>query len=156
MQSRQDAAHDRTTNPITRHLPTAARVVIGVLFLVTGLNIFFNFLPQPTTPLPEGAVAFASAMMKSGYMMRLIGVTQAIGGVLLLTNRFVPLALALIAPVIVNIFAFHIFLEPSGIPVASLLAALELYLVWTYRQSFTPMLAMRATPNRTGAKVVVP
>jgi hypothetical protein len=70
--------------------------------------------------------------------------TQLIVGLLLLTNRFVPLALALIAPVVVNIVAFHIFLAPSGLPLALVVLVLEVYLAWAYRNAFRPMLAMRA------------
>jgi hypothetical protein len=79
-------------------------------------------------------------------MMHLIGGTQAIVGALLLANRFVPLALALIAPFLVNSIAFHTFLEPSGRPMAIIFSALELYLVWKYRAAFRPMLAARVTP----------
>ena len=66
---------------------------------------------------------------------------QVIGGALLLSNRFVPLALALLAPVIVNIVAFHAFLAPSGVAIALVVLALELYLAWTYRAAFRPMLS---------------
>jgi hypothetical protein len=79
--------------------------------------------------------------------MQLIGVTQLIVGVLLLLNRFVPLALALLAPFIVNSIAFHVFLEPSGLPMALVFLALELYLAWAYRDAFKSMLAARVTPS---------
>jgi uncharacterized membrane protein YphA (DoxX/SURF4 family) len=131
----------------TRHLPTAARLLLGLAFFVFGLNGFLNFIPQPSKPMPEGAVAFAEALMKTGYMFRLIMGTQLLVGVLLLTNRFVPLALALIAPVVVNIIAFHVFLAPSGIGPGMVVLALEVYLAWAYRKSFRPMLAMRTTPG---------
>jgi hypothetical protein len=65
-------------------------------------------------------------------------------GVLLVLNRFVPLALALFAPFIVNSIAFHVFLEPSGLPVAAVFLALEVYLAWAYRNTYRSMLAMRA------------
>ena len=130
-----------------RHLPTAARVLMGLLFFVSGLNGLLNFLPQPSTPLPEGAVAFAGALMKTGYMMPLIFGTQLIVGALLLVNRFVPLALALLAPFIVNSLAFHVVLEPSGRPIVVTVLALELYLAWAYRKAYGSMLAMRVTPG---------
>ena len=135
------------TKAFTRHLPTIARILMGLLFLVTGLNGFLNFLPQPKSPMPEGAVAFVGALMKSGYMFPMIVGTQLIVGVLLLINRFVPLALALIAPVVVNIFAFHIFLAPSGLGISVVVLVLEIYLAWAYRKSFSSMLAMRTTPG---------
>lgn len=138
---------DRSAKSFTRFFPAIARVLLGLPLLVFGLNAFLNFIPQPTTPLPEGAAAFAGALMKSGYMMQLIGLTQLIVGVLLLANRFVPLALALLAPFLVNSLAFHAFLEPSGRPMAILFSAVELYLAWKYRAAFRPMLAARVTPT---------
>jgi uncharacterized membrane protein YphA (DoxX/SURF4 family) len=128
----------------TRHLPTIARILLGLPLVVFGLNLFLNFIPQP--PMPEAVTAFLGALMKSGYMMPLIGTTQLIVGVLLLLNRFVPLALALLAPFLVNSIAFHVFLEPSGLPMACIFLAFELYLAWAYRNAFRPMLAARVTP----------
>src|ERR1051326_526596 len=81
-----------------RHTPTVARILMGLPLVVFGLNGFLNFIPPPSTPLPAGAADFAGALFKSGYMMQLIGATQLIVGALLVTNRFVPLALALFAP----------------------------------------------------------
>jgi uncharacterized membrane protein YphA (DoxX/SURF4 family) len=126
----------------TRHLPTIARILLGLPLVVFGLNLFLNFIPPPKGPLP----AFVDALIKSGYMMPMIGVTQLIVGVLLLLNRFVPLALALLAPFLVNSVAFHVFLEPSGLPMACVFLALELYLAWAYRNAFRPMLAAKVTP----------
>jgi uncharacterized membrane protein YphA (DoxX/SURF4 family) len=141
---RADAAEAPTEKSVARYLPTAARVVMGLIFAVTGLNGFLNFLPQPSTPMAEGAGAFAIALVNTGYMMPLAMGTQVIVAALLLSNRFVPLALALVAPVVVNIVAFHAFLAPDGVPVAVLVVALEVYLAWTYRKAYRPMLAMRA------------
>jgi uncharacterized membrane protein YphA (DoxX/SURF4 family) len=131
--------------PIVRHLPTAARVLLGLVFFVFGLNGFLNFIPQPAS-VPEGAMAFAGAMIKTGYLFPLLKATEVISGALLLSGRFVPLALTFLAPIIVNILAFHAFLEPSGLPVAIIVLALEVYLAWSYRESFRPMLAARAKP----------
>lgn len=140
-------AEGRTTNSFARHLPTVARFLMGLTFFVSGLNGFLNFIPQPSKPMPEGVMAFIGALMKTGYMFPLIAGTQVVVGALLLSNRFVPLALALIAPVVVNIVAFHVFLEPSGLAIAVVVLALEIYLAWAYRKSYCPMLAMRATPG---------
>ena len=129
----------------TRHFPVVARILLGLPLLVFGLNGFLNFIPQPTTPLPEAAAAFAGALMKSGYMMQLIGATLLIVGACLLSNRFVPLALALFAPFIVNSVAFHFFLERSGLIMAVIFLALELYLAWQYRAAYRSMLAARVS-----------
>jgi uncharacterized membrane protein YphA (DoxX/SURF4 family) len=137
----------RGRNVFARFLPCVARILMGLMFFVFGLNGFLHFIPSPKTPMPEGAVAFFGALMKTGYMVPLIFGTQFVAGVLLLANRFVPLALALIAPVIVNIIAFHAFLAPSGAAMAGVVLVLEIYLAWVYRRAFLPMLAMRAKPG---------
>jgi uncharacterized membrane protein YphA (DoxX/SURF4 family) len=137
----------RATRGIASYAPATARVLLGLIFAVVGLNGFLNFIPQPSTPMPDGAVAFSVALFKSGYMMPLVSGTQLAVGVLLLSNRFVPLALAVIAPVIVNIIAFHLFLAPAMIGMALLVLALELYLAWAYRAAYRPLLAARATPG---------
>jgi uncharacterized membrane protein YphA (DoxX/SURF4 family) len=131
------------TSSVAGRVALVARILMGLMFLVFGLNGFLNFIPPPTTPMPEGSMAFAMALMKTGYMMPLIKGTEVLVGLLLLSNRFVPLALALIAPVIVNIVAFHVFLAPTGLGITVFIAALELYLAWAYRDAFRPMLAMR-------------
>lgn len=142
-----DAPNGRAAKSFTRHLPTIARVLMGLAFFVFGLNGFLNFMPPPSKPMPEGAVAFAGALLKTGYMFPMIAGTQLLVGVLLLLNRFVPLALVLIMPILVNIIAFHIFLEPSGTAPGAVLMLLELYLAWSYRHAYCPMLAARTTPG---------
>jgi len=128
----------------TRHIPTVVRILLGLPLIVFGLNGFFNFIPPPPTPLPEGAAAFAGALVKTGYMMQLIGLTHLVVGVLLLANRFVPLALVLFAPFMVNSVAFHVFLEHSGLPMALIFLAMELYLAWVYRAAYRPLFVARA------------
>lgn len=127
-----------------RYFVIIPRLLLGLVFLVFGLNGFFHFIPQPKDAMPAGAMDFFGALMNTKYMIPLIFTTQTLGGALLLVNRFVPLALALLAPVVVNIMLFHIFLAPSGIPVAAVVLALELYLAWTQRAAFRSMLAFRS------------
>jgi len=131
----------------TRYLPTVARILMGLMFFIFGLNGFLNFIPQPKTPPPQAAADFATALMKTGYMMKLVMGTQLLVGVLLLVNRFLPLALALIAPIIVGIVTFHLFLAPTTIGPGIVASVLEIYLAWAYRKAFRPMLAMRVTPG---------
>ena len=126
---------------------TVVRFLLGLPLVVFGLNMFFHFIPEPKTPMSEGAMAFAGALVNSGYMMQLIGVTQLVVGVMLVTNRFVPLALALFAPFMVNSIAFHVFLEPSGLIMAGVFMAMELYLAWAYRAAYRSMLAARVMPT---------
>jgi hypothetical protein len=131
----------------TRFFPTIARVLMGLVFFVFGLDGFLHFVPQPTTPMPEGVTALMGALIKSGYLFQLIKGTELVVGALLLSNRYVPLALALIAPVVVNILAFSLFLMPAGIAVPIVVAALELYLAWSYRSAFRAMLGARVSPG---------
>src|SRR4029077_3163548 len=108
-------------------------------------NKFFHFLPQP--PISGPPAEFFGALFATGYMLPLIATTEVVAGVMLLSGRFVPLALALLAPVIVNIVAFHGFLAPGGLAVPLLVLAAEVYLAWAYRDSFAPMLRARAVPR---------
>ena len=123
-----------------------ARLLLGLVFFVFGLNGFLHFIPQPKE-MPENIASLMGAYMKSGYMFPLIFGTQLLVGILLLINRFVPLALAFLAPLLVHILAFHIFLQPSGIVPGVVATVLELYLAWAYRDAFRSMLAARVTPR---------
>ncbi len=126
---------------INKYLPTAARLFLGLVFTVFGLNFFLHFIPTPP-PAPRAA-AFAGALFSSGYLFPLLKTTEVIAGLLLLSGRFVPLALAVVAPIVINIVGFHLFLAPSGLPLALAMLATELYLSWTYRAAFAPMLRAR-------------
>jgi uncharacterized membrane protein YphA (DoxX/SURF4 family) len=128
-----------------KHLPTIARLLLGLAFLVFGLNFFFHYIPQPAPPPAAGA--FAGAMFATGYIFHLLKVLEVASGIALLANRFVPLALTVLAPILVNIFFFHAFLAPSGLLVPVVLLALEFYLAWSYRDAFRPMLNPTAKPT---------
>ena len=126
-----------------RYATHAARVLLGLVFFVFGLEGFLHFMPQPTEPPPEAAMSLGMALIKSGYLFQLIKGTEVAVGAALLANRFVPLALVVIAPVIVNIVAFHAFLEPSGLAIALALVVLEVGLAWAHRSAYRPLLAAR-------------
>jgi putative oxidoreductase len=128
-----------------KYLPTIARILLGLAFTVFGLNFFFHFIPQP--PSPPAAGAFAGAMFATGYIFHLLKVLEVASGLALLSGRFVPLALAVLAPIIVNILFFHAFLAPSGLLIPLVLLVLELFLAWCYRDAFRPMLNPNAKPT---------
>jgi putative oxidoreductase len=109
-----------------------ARLLLGLIFLVFGLNGFLHFIPMPP---PKGLAAqqFGGAIFASHYWVVVFGI-QVIGGVLLLVNRFVPLALVLLGPVIVNIFFFHMLMAPEGIPLAIVVVVLWVILAVRYKQ----------------------
>jgi putative oxidoreductase len=130
---------------IARKLPIVARVVLGLVFVVFGLNGLLHFLPQPTS-IPPAAGAFAGALAASGYFFPLLKITEIAAGALLLAGVFVPFALTLLAPIIVNIAAFHLFLAPGNLALVGLILAAELYLAWTHRAAFAPLFARRTAP----------
>ncbi len=111
-----------------------ARILLGLVFTVFGANIFLHFIPMPE-PKPSLATDFAKALMESHYMY-VVGFCQVAGGLILLTGRYVPLGLTLLGPVIVNILCFHIFMNHQGWQLASVVAALALFLLWRYRANF--------------------
>lgn len=146
-----DETRGRTDKPFVRRLLTAGRLLMGAILFAAGafgLLTLLHLVPPPASPMPAQAATFAGALAKTTYMMPLVSGTQFIAGALLLSNRFVPLALALAAPLVVNILAFHAFLAPAGAGPGLVLAALELYLAWSYREAYGPMLAARTTPTR--------
>ena len=118
-----------------KYVIVIVRVLLGLAFVVFGSNAFFKFMGPP--PQMQGqAGAFINAMMSSGYMY-VVAMLQVLGGLcLLLGARFVPLGLTLLGPIIVNIVLFHLFLEPTGLPIALVTAALSLFLLWIYRFKF--------------------
>jgi hypothetical protein len=132
---------------LARHLPTAARLLLGLVFFGSGLAGLLMKPVEPTSPpMPEGLVALMNGFMKSGYLFHLLKATETATGLLLLSNRFVPLALTILAPIIVNIVAVHTLLLLSGLPVALVVLGLELYLAWSYREAYRPLLTARARP----------
>ncbi len=138
------ATRPRNARAFTRFLPAIARVLLGFPLLVFGLNGFFNFIPPPEMTMPEKALNFSAALMESGYMMPMIGVTLLVSGALLLLNRFVPLALLFLAPFFVNSLCFHLFLERTGLPPAIVFSALVVYLAWVHRAAYRPLFQARA------------
>ncbi len=113
------------------------RSLLGLVFLIFGLNFFLHFIPNPAEP--PAAADFLGALFRTGYFLPLLGATQVVGGVLLLTGMMVPFALVLLAPVIVHILMFHLFLAPAGLPVAVVVVALEVILAWMHRDAFAPL-----------------
>jgi len=117
-----------------------ARYLAGVIFLVMGLNGFLNFIPLP----PPGGTAgqFMGALYVSHYLW-VIFAFQVIAGVLLLVNRYVPLAVAILAPVLVNILTFHALMAPSGFPLALFVALLWIVIFVEVRPAFSGLFQSR-------------
>ena len=119
-----------------------ARILLGLIFLVFGLNGFLNFLNMG--PMPTGlAGQFVGALAASHYFW-VVAALQVAGGVLLLINRYVPLGLVLLGPVIVNILLFHLLLNPAGMAIAVLVTVLWFIVFYGYRQYFSGIFVQRA------------
>ena len=119
-----------------KYVPLASRLLLGLIFLVLGANGILHFLPMP---LPTGDALTWYGIMASHGWMSFVGVVSIIGGLLLLVGRFVPLALVLLAPVIVNILLYHALLWPHGYILAIVAAVLEVILLIVYRRSFASL-----------------
>jgi len=117
-----------------------ARTLLGLLFLVFGLNGFLHFIPMP--PPPGLAGQFMGALFVSHYLIFIFSL-QVIGGALLLTNRFVPLALILLGPILVNILLFHSLMAPEGLPVALFTTALWAIVLYAARRAFAGVFIQR-------------
>jgi uncharacterized membrane protein YphA (DoxX/SURF4 family) len=111
-----------------------ARLLLGLAFTVFGLNFFLNFIPAPP-PEPGLASDFFKVFVTSGWA-HVIGAVQLLSGLLLLIGRFVPLALTMLAGMIFNILVIHILMAPAGIGPGIVVALLEIFLVWNYRDRF--------------------
>src|SRR5436190_9711926 len=119
-----------------------ARLLLGLIFVVFGLNGFLNFLSMG--PMPTGlAGQFLGALFLSHYFW-VVAALQIIGGLLLLVNRFVPLALVLLGPVIVNILCYHLFLNHAGAAPAVVVTILWFIVFYAFRQHFSGIFLQRA------------
>ena len=120
----------------------AAQAVLGLIFFVFGLNGFFEFLPVPE--MGEKAGAYMGGLAATGYFFPVLKTVEVSCGLLLLVRFFSPLALVVLAPVVVQILLFHIVLEPGGLPMALMITALTAYLGFgVYRSSFAGVLQPR-------------
>lgn len=110
----------------------AARILLGLAFVAAGV---MNILHLKQQSMPGDGGLFLSILATHGYMT-VVALVMLVGGLLLLVGRFVPLALTLLGPIIVNILLFHIFFAPSGLPEALVILALEVFLIFVYRLAF--------------------
>ncbi len=115
------------------------RILLGLIFFIFGLNNLLHFIPMPP---PAGDALTWIGILAAHHWMNFVGVIMTIAGLLLLVNRFVPLALTLLAPIIVNILLYHALLWPHGAAPAVIALVLEVALVAVYFRSFVPLLAM--------------
>ncbi len=127
-------------------LALGARILLGLVFVVFGLNGLFNFMPTPE--MPPAAGAFVGAMMATGFLWPLLKVVEVVAGAMLLAGKWVPLALAMLAVPVVSILGFHLFLAPGGLVMGAAVFVLWALLVAAYWPHFSGL-------RNADAKVVV-
>ena len=120
-----------------------ARILLGLVFVIFGFDKIVPFIPAK---LPPGDAGTLAGLMMAHKWMLFYGVVETASGLMLISGRFVPLGLTLLAGLIVNILLFHITLEPSGLPIALVIGLLEAFLVYAYRASFAGIFAAKAQP----------
>jgi uncharacterized membrane protein YphA (DoxX/SURF4 family) len=118
-----------------------ARYLLGLIFVVFGANGFLHFIPMPP---PSGVAGQFMGALFVSHVLVVIFLLELIGGILLLVGRYVPLALVLLGPVIVNIVLFHAFMAPSGLPLATVVVVLWLLTAWTIRSAFAGIFQAKA------------
>lgn len=127
--------------------PIYARLMLGAIFLTTGLNGFFNFLPM--SPMPDRAMDFLSNLGASGYFFPFLKTLETTCGLLLLNGAFVPLALVVLAPIVSNILMFHFFLAPGGLLLPLIIAVLMVYLSF-FAKPYSGLIRQLFRPIRKG------
>lgn len=119
-----------------------SRILLGLTFVFFGANGLHPFLPMGS--LPPGLVAQFTQVFTQSHWSMVVGAVQFVAGLLLLVNRYVPLALALLGPVIVNILTFHILMNLAGIPPGAIAAILWFILFYRYRANFAGLFVQKA------------
>ena len=116
------------------------RILLGIIFVVFGLNGFLHFIPMPP---PTGIAGQFFGILFASHFYVVIFAVQAIGGLLLLANRYVPLALTILGPIVVNILCFHALMAPAGLPLAIVVTAMWFIVFARNKQYFTPLFTVR-------------
>jgi putative oxidoreductase len=118
-----------------------ARMLLGLIFVFFGVNGYLNFLHAP---MPPGQAGQYMGVMFGSFYMYFVSLVQLVGGVILLSGQFIPLALVLLGPVLVNILLFHISFQPSGLPPGIVCTLLWLIIFFAYRRAFAGIFAQKA------------
>jgi uncharacterized membrane protein YphA (DoxX/SURF4 family) len=113
-------------------------LLFGLMFINSGLNKFFNYMPIPKD-MPENMMKVMTAFMQIGWLMPLIAVAEIFGGVLFITNKYRALGAIIIFPILVGILLTHIFIAPSGLPIALILWGIEIWVIIENREKYLPM-----------------
>ena len=118
-----------------------ARLLLGLMFLVFGSNDFLHFIPMG--PMPPGTAGEFAGILIATHYMNVVGLIMVVSGILFLVNRYVPLALVLLAPVLVNILLFHILMQPKGVAMGALATLLWFLVAYRVRSAFYGLIQQR-------------
>ncbi|MBP9099571.1 MAG: DoxX family protein [Ferruginibacter sp.] len=114
-------------------------ILFGLMFINAGLNKFLNYIPVPKD-MPENMVKLMTAFTEIGWLIPLVAVVEIIGGILFITNKYRALGAIIILPVMIGILLIHIMNEPSGLPIASILFAINIWVIVENRGKYLPMI----------------
>ena len=114
-------------------------ILFGLMFINAGLNKFLNYIPVPKD-MPENMVKLMTAFTEIGWLIPLVAIVEIIGGILFITNKFRALGAIIILPVMIGILLLHIMNEPSGLPIASILFAINIWVIVENRGKYLPMI----------------
>lgn len=110
-------------------------ILFGLMFINAGLNKFFNYMPVPDD-IPEGLMKVMGAFLEIGWLLPLIAIVEIVGGILFMTNKYRALGALIILPITVGILLTHILNAPSGLPIALILLAVNLWVLYEYRGKY--------------------
>lgn len=113
-------------------------LLFGLLFINSGLNKFFNYMPMPND-LPENLIKMMTAFLQIGWLMPLIAIAEIVGGILFITNKYRALGAIIIFPVLTGILLTHIIVATSGLPLALILLSIEIWVFIENREKYLPM-----------------
>ena len=114
-------------------------LLFGLMFINAGLNKFFNYMPMPKN-MPENLMKIMGAFMQIGWLMPLTGIAEIVGGLLFIPNKYRALGAIIIFPVMVGILLTNIINAPSGLPIALVLFAINLWVIIENRAKYLPMI----------------
>ena len=113
-------------------------LLFGLIFINSGLNKFFNYMPMPDD-LPDNMIKLMTAFMQIGWLMPPVAVAEIAGGILFITNKFRALGAIIIFPILIGILLTHITIAPSGLPIALILFSIEVWVIIENRGKYLPM-----------------
>jgi putative oxidoreductase len=122
-----------------------ARIILGLIFVVFGINFFYDFMHVKPPAMTPAASAFAGGLFGSGYFLQYLKVIEIISGLFLLINRYTAFFLLVLLPISVNIFLFHAILAPYGAPLGTTIIILNVFLCIGYFKYYSSVFTAKPT-----------